>query len=376
MFTYVLTPLGSVLLFLGTTHYLSANGRILGCSGAISTTFLRPFSDGGESAIASVGILLAPAVVHFLLPELWPDYAVEGGVRLLGYGWTEALAGLLVGLGTKFAAGCTSGHMLCGIPRLSLRSWISTGIFFSTAVATTNIAKTFPSTIGGLPPNALSGIPEGVSPLALLGTFFAAPLLLAATSRLPASSASRLVAACATGLTFGLGLMLSGMTSPNKILSFLSLRIPTFDPSLALVIAFAVIPNAIVWWSNSRLKRAITGDDKVPATLGGNISVVRSKVIDARLVLGSLLFGIGWGIAGICPGPGLIGAVANGIPGVAWLGSFLLGRLSGDVYDYFRWKKEAAATPAEREPLNPTLVKKNGKGAEAAAVASGSEATQ
>ena len=105
----------------------------------------------------------------------------------------------------------------------------------------------------------------------------------------------RLVIACVSGLLFGLGLAVSGMTDPDKVLNFLDVA-GHWDPSLALVMgaALAIGLPGFAWVG--RRGRSFTGAALPDAP---------SPRIDARLVLGSVLFGIGWGIAGYCPGPAL-----------------------------------------------------------------------
>lgn len=110
-------------------------------------------------------------------------------------------------------------------------------------------------------------------------------------------------AAFLSGLVFGLGLILSGMANPAKVLGFLDLA-GAWDPSLALVmggaIAAAVAPFA---WARKRQK----------SLLGAPMQLPTSTRLDRRLVLGSLVFGVGWGLAGFCPGPALVG-LGMGVP--------------------------------------------------------------
>lgn len=105
------------------------------------------------------------------------------------------------------------------------------------------------------------------------------------------------------GLVFGLGLLVSGMANPAKVLGFLDLA-GTWDPSLALVMAgaIAVAAPAFFWARGRRV-----------SLLGAPMQLPTATRIDRRLVLGSLLFGVGWGIAGFCPGPGLV-ALGMGVP--------------------------------------------------------------
>jgi uncharacterized protein len=98
------------------------------------------------------------------------------------------------------------------------------------------------------------------------------------------------------GLLFGLGLCLSGMTDPEKVLGFLDLAGP-WDHSLVFVMVGAIAVAVIAFHIASR--RATT-------FAGHAFQLPTSKTIDARLVCGSALFGIGWGLAGLCPGPAIV----------------------------------------------------------------------
>jgi uncharacterized membrane protein YedE/YeeE len=98
------------------------------------------------------------------------------------------------------------------------------------------------------------------------------------------------------GLVFGTGLIVSGMANPAKVLGFLDL-FGTWDPSLAFVMAGALAVGAVPVALAGRRTRSL---------LGLEMRLPSAAHIDRRLVGGSLLFGIGWGIAGFCPGPGLV----------------------------------------------------------------------
>lgn len=104
------------------------------------------------------------------------------------------------------------------------------------------------------------------------------------------------VSAFLAGLVFGLGLLLAGMANPAKVLAFLDVA-GAWDPSLALVmigaIAVAVIPMR---WAGKQ-NRSLSG---------APMQLPVKREVDARLIGGSLLFGVGWGIAGICPGPAVV----------------------------------------------------------------------
>ena len=109
------------------------------------------------------------------------------------------------------------------------------------------------------------------------------------------SAAPRLFSALAAGTLFGAGLTVSGMTDPQRVRGFLDL-FGQWDPTLAFVMGGAVLIMAIAWRLRKRMGHPLFSERFV---LPG-----RSD-IDARLILGSALFGIGWGIAGLCPGPAI-----------------------------------------------------------------------
>ncbi|MES3024931.1 MAG: DUF6691 family protein [Pseudomonadota bacterium] len=105
----------------------------------------------------------------------------------------------------------------------------------------------------------------------------------------------KLTIALLCGLVFGLGLLVSGMSNPAKVLGFLDLA-GSFDPSLMFVMAGAVALAAVAFWLARRRGTTL---------LGGQLHLAGAGTIDKRLVVGALTFGAGWGLAGFCPGPAL-----------------------------------------------------------------------
>lgn len=105
----------------------------------------------------------------------------------------------------------------------------------------------------------------------------------------------RKLTAFAAGLLFGIGLLLSGMANPAKVIGFLDLA-GVWDPSLALVMAGAIAVALLPFgWARRRHVSLLEAPMRLP----------EKRELDRRLIGGSLLFGVGWGIAGICPGPAL-----------------------------------------------------------------------
>lgn len=120
----------------------------------------------------------------------------------------------------------------------------------------------------------------------------------------------KLITALLAGLIFGIGLIVSGMANPVKVLGFLDIA-GAWDPSLAFVMASAV-PVALVGFRLARRRRS--------SLLGEAMNLPDGQAIDRRLLGGAALFGVGWGIAGFCPGPAL---VALGMGGVTSARAFL-----------------------------------------------------
>ena len=117
------------------------------------------------------------------------------------------------------------------------------------------------------------------------------------------------------GLVFGVGLIVAGMANPAKVIGFLDLA-GAWDPSLALVMAGAITVGAGAF----ALMR-----NKTRTLLGAPVRLPTARAIDRPLVLGSLVFGVGWGLAGICPGPALVLAGYGTIKGLVFLAAMLAG---------------------------------------------------
>ncbi|WP_413662618.1 DUF6691 family protein [Microbulbifer sp. CNSA002] len=137
------------------------------------------------------------------------------------------------------------------------------------------------------------------------------------------------ISALLAGLTFGLGLLLSGMANPEKVIGFLDLA-GAWDPSLGLVMFGAIVVGLPLFHFIRRRGQSIW---KQPLHLPA------SNQVDRRLVLGSLLFGAGWGLAGFCPGPAIVATGAGQLKAVI----FMLAMLTGmGIFQLFGIKRTAA----------------------------------
>ena len=136
------------------------------------------------------------------------------------------------------------------------------------------------------------------------------------------------------GLVFGLGLIVSGMTDPSKVSGFLDLA-GKWDPSLAFVMGGAILVGLIAFRFAATSQRAI---------LGGPITLATNRLIDRRLILGALTFGVGWGLAGYCPGPALASLATGGSKPLVFTIAMLAGMAIFEIQDRFslRLAKKAA----------------------------------
>jgi hypothetical protein len=324
-------------------------------------------------------------------------------VSMVGY----LIGGFFVGFGTRLGNGCTTGHGICGMARLSKRSFSAVVTFMGSAVATANVVAPDNSALAKYTaflrtdkPFELFNRWIGVAvvvPIVLAAAFAlynlrksyklinidaqekVAPvegstemILLevhdhdedaadpeqhqagvpndttpddsievepkfTATKKIPnrnervniMDGVSKLKPAAVAGVTFSTGLALSGMVKPSKIIGFLNLFLlekGTWDPTLIMVMA----GGSIVSWISYQF---VSGHGVIrnsyamecPRRSSG-FSIPTNKNIDSQLLVGSLCFGIGWGVAGLCPGPAMFLAASGTVPILAfWWPTFFLG---------------------------------------------------
>ncbi|WP_236250372.1 YeeE/YedE family protein [Microbulbifer sp. ALW1] len=125
------------------------------------------------------------------------------------------------------------------------------------------------------------------------------------------------LSAFVSGLIFSFGLLLSGMANPEKVLGFLDL-FGAWDPSLALVMGGAIAVGLPAFAIAKKREQAV---------LGGPMNLPGKRELDKRLLLGSLVFGIGWGLAGFCPGPGIVATGALETGGLVFVLAMVTGML-------------------------------------------------
>lgn len=131
-----------------------------------------------------------------------------------------------------------------------------------------------------------------------------------------------------SGLVFGLGLIVSGMANPAKVLGFLDLA-GAWDPSLALVMAGAIGVGFFAF---------LVAKKRTLSIIGAEMNLPTSTTIDRRLVVGGTLFGIGWGVAGFCPGPGLVALGMGETKALVFVAAMLAGMA------IFSWREKHSNT--------------------------------
>ena len=246
--------------------------------------------------------------------------------------WTTfpgyALAGFLVGFGTKLSNGCTSGHGLCGLPRLSIRSMVAVGTFLMTAIGISTL-----SWYVGLGPFVGE---KSLSPYIYYDNTISAGVFLAVGAVLPivgfvlAKNSNRQnmefdskkqmidqLIVFFVGIVFACGLMLSGMSRRLNILQFLQIN-EFWNPALLFVLGCGLAVNMVTFTIMRRKGTSLV--------TGCKVFNPQNNKIDLQLIGGAFCFGLGWGIGGLCPGPFIVLFSAFTIPiQLIWGASLILG---------------------------------------------------
>lgn len=266
----------------------------------------------------SAGILSQQAVQRFVPVALW---------------------GLLVGLGTKIGSGCTSGHFLCGLSRFSLRSFAATFSFFSIAVLTNVLTNPVKPITRKVVLAAQTELPSlwaiALMQIPAVMYLFVIPSFVKSKAKKKGVTEDELkiiheqagkASSFLIGLHFALGLAMTGMLRPSKVLGFLNLspdRIQSghWDPSLAFVALGGIVTSSIGWFTDvkprverSKKGSALIEDKPLYWRSSPKWRLPNKQSIDLKLIFGSILFGIGWGVTGLCPGPALVGFGASTLP--------------------------------------------------------------
>ncbi|ODQ83094.1 hypothetical protein BABINDRAFT_164802 [Babjeviella inositovora NRRL Y-12698] len=412
MFTPLESGIGALLLQVATTSYLIQCGKIIGISSILTAVWdiafrtskpkVRNDSNATDLLTHELSLILGLATSCYFIPWYLPDFSPRvqlDVIRLpmleqyttLDHLFTEehdlfkviAFSSFLIGFGTKLGSGCTSGHMLSGLSRLSYRSIVATAVFCTTAMTVSfNTLKKNPS----FPGDVLTCLNEyGVATecwrvdshkffdnqsklLTLLAAvivigYFVMPGMSGSVDKSAIGNSLgsspillRMIAAEFSGFVFGCGLFISGMAENLKVLRFLSLGgalftgdFSSFDPSLLMIILFCIVPNVYLWNFyilpqtnkpvHAKGSKKVEQSNEILPLLHEEFLLVKSTQITPKFLIGNMLFGAGWGLLGICPGPGFLNWVltfqedfsGNTAAMTLWYLSFVVGRYTAGL---------------------------------------------
>jgi uncharacterized membrane protein YedE/YeeE len=385
---------GGALIGLSAAALLLLNGDILGASGIVSSTFLQPVKALTDPAQHWKLVLLSSFMLisAFYLERIYDmeAFAQARPVSMLGY----AIGGFFVGFGTKLGNGCTTGHGICGLARFSKRSFVAVLTFMSTAILVSQLTApdSFMNGITGfLRTDDMSSdrYENAGIVIAIVFTVLAliAPLLQryntassegetsgsTAAVEPPRDARAKLAPAAAAGLIFAGGLYVSDMVYPTKIFDFLNLsglwgtNGSYWDPTLIFVMGGGLAVSMVSYqFLEGHAILSNTKKLQHPMTCQTNtceFGVPNNCKIDWQLVAGAVFFGIGWGVAGLCPGPAIFLA-AVGVPSVvvSWwpaffVGSFLAFQLKKRLSTQQQQGEERHSKPDDTQelPLDPEV---------------------
>ncbi len=144
----------------------------------------------------------------------------------------------------------------------------------------------------------------------------------------------RLLVAFVSGAVFTVGLAIGGMTRPSKVLGFLDVT-GRWDPSLAFVMGGALLVTSIAFRFTLQRRSPV---------LDSRFHLPTERSIDARLAIGSVMFGAGWGLSGYCPGPALASVVTLAPSALVFVGSMMLGMLAFEAFETLRARQSSRET--------------------------------
>lgn len=330
--------MGGTLIALASSINYVLYGRITGLSGYLFSSLTgSPKGVFVERFCFLVGLV---SLIDFYFGRHGTQFEGESVLRVEGSvdAAVMAVGGVLVGLGVRWGGGCTSGHGVCGIPRLSLRSFIAVPTFMATGMLTATLLPKF---------NPM--LPHYLIDLSILDNYYYLKMLpkliltfcqiLAVLFNIHSNFTKASVSEklkpllfFLTGGLFGSGLLVSGMCNRAKILGFLTIG-PDWDPSLLFVMMSAVGINFITFQGVMVWRRSV---------FANNIDLPYQK-LDLGVFAGPALFGIGWGMTGYCPGPALANLTVAGyaLPLVVAIfsGQYLFDTLEGVYYKINKPKK-------------------------------------
>jgi uncharacterized membrane protein YedE/YeeE len=345
-YTPVSATVGGAILGLSSTVLLWQTGRWSGVSSIYRNATEKALGSWQQTWVA--GCLGAMALARVTQSPLISAYVNSTAVDapLL----EVVLASVLIGAGSKIGNGCTSGHGIMGVSRGSLRSIVATCTFLITGALTATFLRPLLLAAEASAPAVLRASASSLVPKEV-GTAGTVAIAAACAYALALDLWRDVRAATTTfvcGLTFGIGLLVSGMVDASKIINFLDMR-PLFsaspgadhqhqqehlwDPSMIIVMCSALTTTALTFnlWL---LPNGTQHHDGQEAAIPGlKYCLPTATKLTSALVFGSAVFGVGWGLSGICVGPAVVNAASGGVGALAAIASVSLGSYLSRLLD-------------------------------------------
>jgi uncharacterized membrane protein YedE/YeeE len=340
-FTPIAGTIGGSMIGLSAVSLLLLNGDILGASGIAASVLLSPRKALSNSHdLWKIAFLTTFLIVSSLIPHFALDVRSSEDTSVpIPSSFAYSLAGLLVGFGTRLGNGCTSGHGVCGMGRNSGRSFVAVLTFMATGIATSIL--TAPTSSLAEYTSILrtqDRVVEPFNPVVgyALALFMATALLtlplrvLQQKGAMHDSDKAKVPGAVIAGGLFAGGLAISGMVLPSKLFGFLNgtgIADGTWDPTLATVLGAAVTVSFLSYQFVPKFG-VFPNSKKVlnHPLMATTFDVPTNRTIDFNLLFGEAIFGVGWGIGLLCPGPALYHvAVGNPMVLYRWMPLFVMG---------------------------------------------------
>jgi uncharacterized membrane protein YedE/YeeE len=336
---------GGLLIGSSTTLFLLLAGRLTGLSGILEDAVIVKKDSSTDSkwwtVIYTGGLVACGAVLRSQHPQVF--ISDGGNISTVTLKPTILIiSGLLTGFGTRLGCGCTSGHGISGLSRLSPRSLVAVLTFMLTGAISATISR-HPTYGSHFYEPARASFFASSAYQQFFPTLVAAAAVSAITyirGGVPSKidfSAVRLKDCLASFLCasiFGVGLGISGMLQKSKVLGFLNFTGKSgWDYSLMGVMGGGVLLNLITFYCfrHFNVQTWIPPIKNLRNVLKYGLDPANMK-IDGPLVLGAALFGVGWGISGFCPGPTLVSLGGRVREASIYVPAMLVGMLAQDFF--------------------------------------------
>jgi len=279
------------------------------------------------------GFLLGTALIVHLFSE--PDMFEEPGIDALS--WVRiVLGGVFVGFGAGLGEGCTSGNGIQGLAALSKASLVFVCVFMLTGMLTASLTGTA-AALG----DTTVAVPEGA--WARAGTGFLSQgervIVYGVAFMFVVSRHYQSAGALIGGATFAASLIVAGMVKPTRVISFLDVTGSTgWDPTLAYVMGGGLLVTVPGYYVLGLVEKSEL-----------RVKMWVNRPVDALLVLGAVLFGLGWGATGICPGPALVMCGTGSTKGMLFVGCMFAARHVAGIWRKAVQLRDAASRPAPAE---------------------------